>query len=191
MIYQRTIPPFHLLGWMSLVVLAGAPAFAQSDNAGGTETGEGKSPDEIVCAELTQMDTAIVPGTLYFLAGYNRGMSDSRELSGDAGMGDASGSTSGDTSGTASATTGTEGQKDTSGSTDTTASADTGTTGSGTDSATDTDTGNVQAGMPGARVSGFFEIPVESIITVCAEAPERQVSDVVEEQNSTSGQGSN
>lgn len=183
---------------VSALALASAPALAQTstDSTSGSMTSgsmSGQGGADITCAELTAMDTAVVPGTLYYVAGYNRGQQDSMGgmQSGDSMTGGTTGTTSGGTAGTGTAGTGTTGtgtstDSTTSGSTTsgstTSGSTTSGTTGTGMSDGSGTG-GTAQIG----RISGFFEIPVEAVMRVCGETPERNVSDVVDEQRGMSG----
>lgn len=177
-----------LVALASAALIAGMPALAQNDTTG--STGGGSTADQMTCAELTRMDTAVVPGTLYFVAGYSRGQQDSMNLTQQVQSG---------SSGTDTSTTGTDTSTTASGGTDATGtgsatSADSSSATSGTDTGsadtagtTDTSGGTAQV----ASLSGYFEIPVESVMTVCGESPDRAVSDVVDEQRGGAGTQSN
>lgn len=210
MTHRKTFPAVSFVGIVTAAMIAGAPAMAQTDTTGSTASGAETRPDQITCAQLTQMDTAVVPGTLYFVAGYDRGTSDSMNLSDPTGTATDLSTTTG--TDTATSTTGTDSTSTTGTTTDlsTATGTDTATSTTGTDttSATGTDTtasttGTETASTTGTtgsdtgatpqvgRLSGFFEIPVETIVTACADAPERSVSDVVEEQRGMSGTQAN
>jgi len=183
------------IAWTGGAVLAAAlalPAAAQTSGEAGQQeqaAGGQRTADQMTCAEIAMMDTAVVPGTLYFIAGYEEGRG--------TGMGQGSADVSAvtGTSATPSATGGDTGSgtggdaaagTDPGGATGL-AGTGTGTTGeSGTgDAATEGATGGHQV----AAISGFFEIPVEQVMEVCAEAPERTVSDVMREQGGDEGAG--
>lgn len=180
---------FALAGGLALALAAALPAAAQTAGGSGQAgtdqqdgAGEGQATaDRLTCAEIATMDTAVVPGTLYFIAGYREGQRAS-------GMDDPGGAT-----GLAGTGTGSEagpsgrtgvGSEPGTGTAPDTATAQTGTAQTGTEG----------AGMGGhqvGRMSGYFEIPVEQVMRICAEAPERTVSDVVGEQGGEGSGGSN
>lgn len=160
-------------------ILTASMASAQSgsDTASDT-TGTDKTPDQVMCRDIVMMDTAMVPGTLYFIAGYHEG-NDQAMKGGAEGATGAAASDSGtvppgtDTTATGdAAATGTE--SDSSDMATDTAQPD--MPASGTD-ATASDNGQMQV----AHISGFYEIPVADVLTVCTETPDRKVSDVVKE----------
>lgn len=162
---------FKLTATAACIVTAGM-ASAQSDQ--GADSQGDKSPDQVKCHEIVTMDTAVVPGTLYYIAGYRHGSDKAGAMEGST---DASASDSGSTATDATGT-------------DTTGDAmDSGDTAQSDMSASDTDSAASDDAAAGSddmqpqivRVSGFYEIPVEEVMTVCAETPDRNVSDVVDE----------
>lgn len=169
-------------------ILAAVPAVAQNDMTGSAASGAGSTADQMTCAELSRMDTAVVPGTLYFVAGYRRGQEDSMNLT------DRVQSGSSDTTGTdttaatgADTTTTTDSGATTDGTSDGSSESSTMTDNTDTEGTQDMSNGTAQIG----RLSGYFEIPVEQVMTVCGESPDRPVSDVVEEQRGMNGSDSN
>ena len=110
------------------------------------------------------MDTAVVPGTLYYIAGYHHGSNKAAGTSGAAAPDSGSNAGASDAAAT------------------------------GTDSASSDTAGETAAGSEGeqaevARISGFYEIPVEDVLTACAETPDRKVSDVVTEKRDSAKSG--
>lgn len=162
---------FNLTATAACIVTAGM-ASAQSDDV--TASGTHKAADEVKCHEIVMMDTAVVPGTLYYIAGYHNG--NQKAMGGETGASDAS-ATDGSTAGASDTDA-------SGGATDDTAA--TGTDTGSSDLATDTTDSNATAGsgdasMDVAQISGFYEIPVEDVLTVCTDEPDRKVSDVVNE----------
>jgi hypothetical protein len=210
------IRSLSMTGGAMLALVLALPAGAQTSD-GSAATGQDsmgqRNADQMTCADIATMDTAVVPGTLYFIAGYQQGrdsgmQEDSADVTGVTGTSATPGAA--DSTGSGSAATGTTGTGDTTaagstgttGSTDSTggATSESGTAGS-TETAGTTGQGTTGQGSGGsassdasgqaqlAAISGFFEIPVEQVMRVCAESPERSVSDVVREEGS-SGTGS-
>ncbi|WP_284164769.1 HdeA/HdeB family chaperone [Frigidibacter sp. SD6-1] len=169
---------------LSTAIAVGVPALAQNDMTGSGASDAGSTADKITCAELTRMDTAVVPGTLYFVAGYHRGQQDTMDLTQKVqdGLSDQSAAGS-DAAGASQAETSTDGTE--AGSSEATAQ-----TGEGTAAGQDDSAGTGQTAQIG-RMSGYFEIPVEKVMTVCGQSPERPVSDVVDEQRSDGNDQSN
>lgn len=199
-----------------LTTVAGNPAFAQdsTQSTGGAQRGG----DEITCREVTAMDTATVPGVLYFISGYSAARSDGMagqesgsasnmndtDVSGaDAGSGaaaksDAGGSNSSSAAG-ADSTTGTAAAdagstSDATGSASDVSPASTGTSSSGSGSATaDSSSGSSSASGKAnpqiGMIRGYFEVPVERVVVACKNAPDSRVSDIIR-QESGSGAGS-
>ena len=61
---------------LALALPAGAQTSGQSEQTGqaGQMAGAGqRTADQLTCADIATMDTAVVPGTLYFVAGYQEG----------------------------------------------------------------------------------------------------------------------
>jgi hypothetical protein len=183
----------HLISSLVALSVAAAPglAFAQSQNQGGAAGAQMANPQDITCAQLTALDTAVVPGILYFLSGYSAGQRG--QVGGNAA------STTGDVS---SATPdGTAGDATQSAEANQTGSAtnqqpaqdqdmDTAQAGSATgDDAADPTTtgstgqGNVQVG----RVAGYFEIPLQEIYIACQQNPGSQVSQLLDEESRRQG----
>lgn len=189
-------------------LLVGTSALAQTgaghSGAGQTATDGARSADTITCADIVSMDSAVVPGVLYFVAGYRQGSQTGMNATGttgtngaqsmtDTGTGNsastdssASTGTTGDTS--ASAMTGTTDQSaDTSGAADTTMdssaasgdSANSTMSDTGSASASADDAMNANDQMRVMRVTGLYEIPVEKIMTVCKDTPDDNLGDVV------------
>ncbi len=152
-------------------VLAAGVASAQSSDT--KATGNEKSPDEVKCHEIVTMDTAVVPATLYYIAGYRSG------------SGGNTGGTSG-SSGSSGSDSGTSSSKSSSGSSgsQSSSSSDSGTSSTMKSSGKSSETGSAASSAPQmqiVRVRGFYEIPVADVITACAERPESNVSDVMDE----------
>jgi hypothetical protein len=179
---------------LALALPAGAQTSGQSEESGQADqmaaTGQ-RAADQLTCADIATMDTAVVPGTLYFIAGYQegRGMGMGQregdaEITGATGTAATAGAADQAGSGEAGATTGTDDGG-------ATGLAGTGTAATGQDATGGSGSGAAAGGAPAqpriAAVSGFFEIPVEQVMRVCAETPERSVSDVVREEG---GRGS-
>ena len=180
-------------------VMLATTALAQS-NSDQVSNEDARSADTITCADIITMDTAVVPGVLYFVAGFQEG-----NKAGMSGSAPDSSDTASDT-----ATTGTAG----SGSTDPNASgADTTDTGTATTdntpstsadgTATTTDTSSSAStdgsgtAMDGGdkmrlmRVAGLYEIPVEKIMTVCGDTPDEKIGDIVKQHGDQSAKTSN
>jgi hypothetical protein len=198
------IRSISMTGGAVLALALALPAGAQtSDGTGQTgQDGMGqRTADQMTCADIATMDTAVVPGTLYFIAGYQQGRDSgmqegSADLTGvtgtsaTTGAADTAGSGSSAPATTATGDSATAGGTGATGSTDSSGSATpesgtagstetAGTTGQGSEGSASSDT----VGQPQvAAISGFFEIPVEQVMRVCADSPDRSVSDVVREE---------
>ncbi|MCQ0970454.1 hypothetical protein MLD63_08465 [Paracoccus sp. TK19116] len=150
-----------ILSTSALCTLLAGTAFAQSTDTTAGASGE-KSPDTVTCAEIIAMDTALIPGALYFITGYGEGHQASGASMSDAGAASAGseaeqGSTdemngSSSAGGNAVAETmanGVEGDTTaaTSGSTD---------TGAGTDQA-ESDASDAQSAAPAAEMADSIE----------------------------------
>lgn len=72
MIKECTMPKFNPYITTTACLMLATTAMAQSD-AGQTNAAGEKTADNITCADIVSMDTAIVPGVLYFVAGYHEG----------------------------------------------------------------------------------------------------------------------
>lgn len=167
----------------AVAAMLALPVLAQDtgNSASGTENDTAKGTD-ITCAELTQMDTAVVPGTLYFVAGYRSGVSDSMNLTDRV---QSEYPTTNSTSVAGSSDTAATGNATTSGETSMSSTTGTASQSQGTSSTTENNASASNNAEPSAqvrRLSGYFEIPVANVLTVCGKSPERSVSDVVEEQ---------
>lgn len=132
-------------------------------------TDAARTADTITCADIITMDTAVVPGVLYFVAGFQEGNK--------AGTDDSASGSSGASSDSASNGTATSGSTES-------ASSDTGAAASGTTESTaktnESDTTSDEE-MRVMRVSGLYEIPVEKIMMVCNDTPEGKVGDIVKQ----------
>jgi hypothetical protein len=206
-----------LVSAATLIGSAAVPAVAQDSSASTQATGAQRGADEITCQEISTMDTATVPGVLYYISGYNVG----REEGMAGATGGTASNTTGTTTGGSDAGSGTTAQSGstTSGSatTDSTASADSGTaadttasttnapaadaSGSGTTADTSGSTTTADSSAAGsssgtsatanpqvAMIRGYFQIPVENIVVACRNAPDSRASDVIKQQ---SGSGTN
>ena len=163
-----------------------------------------RSSDQVTCADITAMDTRLVPGVLYYIAGYQEG---SRAGMAGAGGGQAAGgaeSTSGTTSSASGSDTAMSGT-DPSSTGGSPANASNGNAASPSSDAAGAATGGSgatsgeQASASGSgsggsmnvvRVTGMFEIPVEQVMVVCGQSPDMKASDAVE-QNRGSGASTN
>jgi hypothetical protein len=161
-----------LAGMSAGLVQAGTQEQAEAS------AGAQRMAHEIICAEITAMDSAAVPGVLYFVAGFREG-----QLHGMVGGPGQSGA------GAATAVA-------------TGALAGSGEQGGGQEHAAGTDAAGADAGgvapeLAGANeaggdaqrvpVAGYFEIPVEQTVTACEAAPESPVGDVMDQQRHPSG----
>lgn len=129
----------------AICALSANMALAQSESAGKQTTGKEQSPDSVTCADITAMDTALVPGTLYYIAGYKKG-SDAGMSAGQGGGQSAAAGASGATgsaSGDSSATTAADGSTVTS---DANTSANSGSSGAASDTTMATDSSATAAG---------------------------------------------
>tara|TARA_B000000460_G_scaffold131053_1_gene92238 strand:+ start:11812 stop:12678 length:867 start_codon:yes stop_codon:yes gene_type:complete len=108
---RKSIMPMkiRIAATTAICALSANMALAQSESASKQTTGKEQSPDSVTCADITAMDTALVPGTLYYIAGYKKG-SDAGMSAGQgggqsaaAGASGATGSASGDSSATTAA----------------------------------------------------------------------------------------
>lgn len=175
-----TLPVYTAILTCSL----GVGAYAQDSSSNSAPASQGKSAKDVTCAELSSMDTATVPGVLYFVAGYSEGERSARQsgMSSSNG-GDASASTSegsGDSSESSStADSPTPSDAETSSATPDSAGADSSkTTSDSTASSGSTDT-DVQIG----RLTGYFNIPVQDVVIACESDPDRTISAILTEKN--------
>src|SRR5690606_6592968 len=67
------------------VAMAGSAA-AQQDEGGGQQPGGERSAAEFTCDDLSKMDTARLPGALYFIAGHHVGATEGEGGGGDSGQ---------------------------------------------------------------------------------------------------------
>lgn len=181
-------------GIIALTMGAGV-AMAQTDT--GTTGAAGAMPSDITCAQIVDLDTQQAEQRLYFIAGFQAAQ--------DAGFGtdSAAGATMGtDNDVTAGAESGAGTDPDTDTSVAAGTDADTGTTtedGTGTDMAAgaDTDTGadaelgtdttttagtTADTGGAGAMGGGFFDIPVDTVMSECQNNPDMLVFDILSQQ---------
>lgn len=168
-------------------------ALAQGQESGTSGNMGDRSPDQVTCADITAMDTRLVPGVLYYIAGYQEG---SRAGMAGAGGGQAAGgaeSTSGTTSSASGSDTAMSGT-DPSSTGGSPATASNGNAASPSSDAAGAATGGSGATSGGSmnvvRVTGMFEIPVEQVMVVCGQSPDMKASDAVE-QNRGSGASTN
>lgn len=211
-------PKITIAASTAICALSASMAIAQSGSASDNGTANERSPDTVTCADITAMETALVPGTLYYIAGYKEGSGSGTSM-GESSAPTESAEASEAASGDAAATTAADGSTVTSDA-NTSADSDTdetaadamtsadgsqitsdantsaSTTGEGeSDSSQAADTAGDQSGTPDGdvtivRVSGMFEIPVEEVITVCTDSPEMTASDAIEQKRSESNAGS-
>ena len=191
-----------------LTTAAANPALAQDSTQ---SPGAQRGGDEITCREITAMDTATVPGVLYFISGYSAArsdgmsgqaggsasnMNDSGVSGADAGSGATASSDAGDSNSSSAAgadsTTGTA-AADAGNTSDTTGSTSqvpdsTGTSSSGSGSATaDNASGSTSASGKAnpqiGMIRGYFEVPVERVVVACKNAPDSRASDVIRQES--------
>lgn len=148
------------------ISLAGAALAQDSANASASaSSSNAKSAADVTCAELSTMDTATVPGVLYFVAGYSEGERTAKQGQQDL------------TSDSDAATEGSSAETDTSsngGSQDATPDATT-----STDASSGSNGSQVQIG----RMTGYFDIPVEEVVIACEAEPDKRLGDVLTEEN--------
>ena len=140
----------------------GGAAIAQDKAA--TATPDGKPAIDLTCAELSTLDTATVPGVLYFVAGYKEGERKAAEAGSPAADNAAS-----DASDQEASSGDDEGSSET--------SADT------ADTSSDTSGSDMQIG----RISGYFNIPVEDVVVACDADPARNLGDILDEKAGQQG----
>lgn len=92
----------------AICALSANMAMAQSESASDKATTKEQTPDTVTCADITAMDTAMVPGTLYYIAGYKTGSDAGMSSGGGSGQMDAA-DTSKPASGDMPATTAADG----------------------------------------------------------------------------------
>ncbi|MBD8065624.1 hypothetical protein IC608_09060 [Devosia sp. PTR5] len=165
---------------------------AQDQNSAGQSD---STPDKITCAQISTMDTATVPGVLYFISGYSQGHraglagevmnGETTEL--NAGGNDVSSESSSSTSDSASTSDSSSTNSD-SATTDGQASgSDSATTGSDSASSSSTDHAAGDSSAQVGKITGYFEIPVEQLILACGQSPDRSVSDLLDEESRKQG----
>lgn len=173
---------------------------AQDQSSGDSQ--QDRSAGDITCAEITALDTAQVPGMLYYIAGYDKGSQDGQSAgSGESSQsdstkagGNASAGGSGDTSQTQASGSNSGG----SGSDDASAqSVDSGneSASGGSDDMSQSQSGSANASTGSeassqvnvVRVAGFYEIPIERTILACGQTPDKRAGDVVREQSQSGG----
>lgn len=168
-------------------LLTGAGLASAQD---GTATQNQQMASDITCAQIVVLDQQEAERALYFLAGYRAAqqeMGTQTDTTAAADTGDAGAEM--DTETTASAEAGTATETTTGTDTQTTAAAETGEAGmdAGTDTTTtagtSAETGTAGEGSQMFAASGYFDIPVEGVITACREAPESRASDVLGQQS--------
>lgn len=156
------------------MLLATTTLASAQDQSNGAQSSGQNTPDRVTCAQISSMDTATVPGILYFISGYSQGQRNS-------GMGTGGDSTAGGTTGT----TGT----DTTG-TDTTDTDTTDTDATGTDTTSSEGQTGAAAGTPQiGTITGYFEIPVQELLVACEANPDRPVSEMLDEEGQRQGAG--
>ena len=175
---------------VSTAVLAcslSAGVYAQDNAANSGSSSAPKSAKDVTCAELSSMDTATVPGVLYFVAGYSEG----ERSAGQSGMSGNGQSSDSDSSDSSAGSSGSDSSASDSTDTNTNASESSSEAGSsGTDamqsgdsSASATSGANVQIG----RLTGYFDIPVQDIVVACESDPDRTISEILTERNTGLG----
>lgn len=210
----------QLLLATSAAILLATPAFAQDNGADKAQSTEAqvRSPRDVTCREITALDTATVPGVLYFISGFKEGeRSGGGMQSSDASVSTGSGSnqtadaagsantgSAGSTTATANSGNGTAQSAD-AGSASGAGSSTAGntpqeTTGATSGASTSADSGSSESD-PGAsstaRISsihGYFDIPVEQTMIACNAEPDSKASDVIDRnrgmEGSSGGSGS-
>lgn len=202
-----------LLASATALFATAIPAAAQEASGTDQTAGAQRGGNDITCREISTMDTATVPGVLYFISGYTAGRDDAMAAGSGGTASNATGSGSGDMTSGATAQTGsdatgsassgstassadasaTEGAAgETTASTSTTQSSDTsGSTttadaGSTTgQAASDGTTANPQVGM----IRGYFNVPVERVMVACQNAPDSRASDVIRQESGSGASG--
>ncbi|HEV7275865.1 MAG TPA: HdeA/HdeB family chaperone [Devosiaceae bacterium] len=164
----------YLVG-ASAVILAASTlgSYAQDGSAEqGASNQQNNDPLMLTCAELRTMDTATVPGVLYFVSGYS------------AGQQGAGGPTSSDTDAGGS---GDAAQNDAQSDASETEGDQTGSDNGGSDApmaeSGAADSGQVEIG----RIAGYFNIPVEEVTVACEADPDRPVSELLGEESRRQG----
>ena len=159
---------------------------AQDQNSAGQSD---STPDKITCAQISTMDTATVPGVLYFISGYSQGHraglagevmnGETTELNaGGNDVSSESSSSTSDSSSTNSDSATTDGQA---------SGSDSATTGSDSASSSSTDNAAGDSSAQVGKITGYFEIPVEQLIVACGQSPDRSVSDLLDEESRKQG----
>lgn len=173
----------HLIGATAAILATSTlGSYAQDGGAGqGGSNQQSNDPLALTCAELRTMDTATVPGVLYFVSGYSagqQGAAGAGAMSSETGAGGADAGTS-DSGGAAQDGS----QSDTSDS----ESASTGSDSGGSDMAA-TEDGNADGGsVEIGRITGYFNIPVEQVTIACDAEPDRPVSELLGEESRRQG----
>lgn len=185
----------------AIALMAGAgTAMAQDAGTAGTQ----QMASDITCSQIIVLDADEAERVLYFVAGYQAAQ-DRAGMGADSAAA-ATGTTPTDTTAGADATASAEAPADDTMDPDTTAAAEapidpevtegaTTDTMAADDTPTETDTTTTagttaDTGLGGEALAatGFIELPVESVMTACADAPESRVSDVMGQQGGSTAQ---
>ncbi len=176
----------------------GGQQTAQDQSGGGSQ--QDKSAGDITCAEVTALDTAQVPGMLYYISGYDEGSKGGQSGSGGSSQNDSSKAGGSASSGASGDTSGTQASGSDSGDTSSQSggSGSAGASGGSGDASQSGDSGGANASSGSAdssqvnvvRVSGFYEIPIERTMLACGETPDKRAGDVVREQSQSNGSDS-
>lgn len=169
----------------SVIALAAVawPAMVASQDAGPAEQVIEVEANALTCAQFAEVETAAIPGILYFVAGYRAaGAADA-----EPGMADAVAAQEAEVAGEPGpATAGTEGDPAaTDEAPDIPAEAEMAEPGDDADApAGEEMAGPAEPGPDGAaiRVRGHAMIPIEQTVIACAQDPEALVADVIEAQ---------
>lgn len=171
----------YLLGASTAILAASTlGSYAQDGSAEqGASNQQNNDPLMLTCAELRTMDTATVPGVLYFVSGYSAG----QQGAGGPTSGDTdAGGTNSDTSGSGDAAQN-DPQSDASDTEGDQAGSDNGGNDAATAESDTADSGQVEIG----RIAGYFSIPVEEVTVACEADPDRPVSELLGEESRRQG----
>lgn len=168
---------------VACTLAAGALCAEQGTDAAAQAGGPERSPAAITCGDLAGLGQDAAAPVLYYVLGYREGSarSNDAQAAGSGGGNDISKGFEGPVgdSGETTADVGASSSSDSSTTTEGTQSGDTAQPGA-TDGAPDTgpDTRPDAAETP---IRGFAQIPVEDVMTACADTPDRKISDAMDE----------
>lgn len=179
-----------LVASLSVLALAGAaPALAQS-SSGSTTNDTMKSnandPRSMTCAQLSAYDTATVPGVLYFLSGVQAG----QRMNGGSGAMNNDASSNESAMKSADAGNANDMKADKSSplkSADASDSSKSNHSNSSNANANAKSSSGQNPALEIGRLSGYFTIPVQQLITACATDPNKNVAQLLDEQSKNAG----